>query len=103
MLHRLALTITLCALATGSLSAADPLDSVYAHIDAAAKTFKGLSADITNTQHTALVDSDETQTGTFRISKSKPGQTRLLISLGSQMISVDPKEGKIYNPKTKTV
>ena len=103
MLHRLALTLNLCVLAAAPLSAADPLDSVYAHIDTAAKSFKGLSADITNTQHTALVDSDDTQTGTFKISRNKPGQTRLLITLGGQSISVDPQEGKIYNPKTNTV
>jgi outer membrane lipoprotein-sorting protein len=103
MLHRLAVTISLCMISAGTLTYADPLDPVFARIDAAAKSFKGVSADITNTQHTALVDSDEVQTGTFKLAHIKPGQTNLLISLGSQFISLDPQEGKLYNPKTNTV
>ena len=36
-------------------------------IDAAAKTFKGMTADINNTQHTSLVDSDDTQSGIIKL------------------------------------
>jgi outer membrane lipoprotein-sorting protein len=104
MLHRLPLTISLCIMSAGMLAyAADPLDPVFAHIDTAAKSFKGMAADITNTQHTALVDSDEVQTGTIKLLRAKDGTHMLVVLKDAQSASIDSHELKVYNSKTKTV
>ncbi len=88
------------------MAAADPLDAVFARIDAAAKTFKGMTADISNTQHTALVDSDDVQTGTMKLLRTKPGQTRVLIDWKGpkpRQMALDGHKGRLYNPKTNMV
>jgi hypothetical protein len=86
-------------------AAADPLDVVFARIDKAAKTFTGMTADISNTQYTRLVDSSDVQTGTIKLLRDKTGQTKLLIDFklpGAQTVSFDGQLGKTFNPKTLT-
>jgi outer membrane lipoprotein-sorting protein len=103
MMQRLPVILTI-SLLTAGLAAADPLDTVFTRIDAAAKTFKGMAADISNTQHTALVDSDDVQAGTIKLLRTKTGQTRILIDWnGTQMMAFDGHKGQLYTPKTKTV
>src|SRR4051794_18966589 len=63
----------------------DPLNATFARIDAAAKTFKGMSAQITNTQHTAIVDDNDVQTGSMKVLRVKPGVTRALVEFKSQI------------------
>jgi outer membrane lipoprotein-sorting protein len=83
--------------------AADSLDAVCARIDQAAKTFKGLSADITNTAYTALVDDKNVQTGTIKLLPAKDG-TRVLLSFkGGQIVSFAAHRGRVYNPTTNVV
>lgn len=84
-------------------AAADPLDPVFASIDTAAKTFKSVSASISDTEHTALVDTDDTQLGTFKLLKSKDGIHMKVAYEGAQTMAYDPHAGRIYNPKTKVV
>lgn len=102
MMHRLTVIFSISALAAMS-AVADPLDAVFARIDAVAKTFKGMAADISNTQHTAIVDSDDVQTGTIKLLRVKPGVTRILVDwkgdTGAQIIALDEHEGRIYNRK----
>ena len=108
MLHRLAVTLSVFVLATIApvTLGADPLDAPFARIDAAAKSFKGMTADISNTQHTSLVDSDDIQNGSIKLLRVKGG-TRLLIEWkgagGNQKLSFDGREGRIYNPITNIV
>ncbi len=99
-MHRLAVTLSVFVLATIAplYAAPDPLDAVYGHIDAAAKTFKGMTADISDTEYTALVDEKDVKTGTIKLLRAKDG-TRLLMNLGNDVLALDPKEGKRYNPK----
>jgi outer membrane lipoprotein-sorting protein len=90
-------------LIAASFAAADPLDSVFARIDASAKTFKSVSAVISDTMHHALVDSDESQLGTFKLVKSKDGVHMLIPYEGAQTVAYDPHAVRVYNPKTKVV
>lgn len=100
------LFFALVALAALAAPAADPLDAVFAQIDAASKTFQGMTADIVNTQHTAIVNDDNTQAGAIKLLRDKNGHTRIWVDLkdpGAQTISLDGKEARIYNPRTKIV
>jgi outer membrane lipoprotein-sorting protein len=103
MRSRPALIFAFFALAAVS-HAADPLTPVFDHIDAAAKTFKGLTADISNTQHYALVDTNEVSAGAMRLLRVKPGLTRLFVTLkdsgGIKTFAVNGNEGRSFNPKT---
>jgi len=85
--------------------AADPLGAIFEHIDAAARNFKGMTADISNTEHHALApDDDDVSTGTMKVLRVKPGLTRLLIDFnGARSLSFDGREGKMYNRNTKIV
>lgn len=87
----------------GVIYAADAIDSVYARIDVAAKNFKGVRADLTHTEHSALVNSDDTKPGTAKFLRVKPGLTRVLLDYKTEALSYDGKEGKLYKPKTNTV
>jgi outer membrane lipoprotein-sorting protein len=83
--------------------AADPLDAVYAHIDQAAKTFKGLTADITNTAYTAVVDAKNVDTGTIKLLPAKDGTHVLMSFTDGRVLSFDGHKGRSYNPKTNVV
>ncbi len=97
-------TVFLSILAIGvSFAAADPLDLVFTRIDTAAKMFKSVSATISDTHHTALVDTDDTQLGSFKLVKSKDGVHMLVQYEGAQTLAYDPHTGRSYNPKTKVV
>ena len=88
--------------------AADTLATVFEHIDAAAKTFKGMTASISNTQYHSLVDHKDVQTGTIKLSRASADQTRALIDLsggmnGSETLALDGLRALVYNPKTQIV
>jgi hypothetical protein len=91
----------------GMPDTSDPLGTVFVHIDAAAKTFKGMSADITNTQHTAIVDDNDVQTGTIKLLRAGPGVTRVLLDLkgagGVQTVALDGHSVSTYNRTTRIV
>jgi outer membrane lipoprotein-sorting protein len=107
MMHRCILILSISLLAGAALlHAADPLDAIFARIDATAKTFKGMTADISNTEHHAIVpDDDDVSTGIIRLLRVRPGLTRLYANLsgaaGTQNYAVDGAEVRVYNPKTK--
>lgn len=104
MRHRPTVILTFLAWAA-LLAAADPLSAVFARIDAAARSFRGLTADITHVHHVDIVDDDDTQTGTIRLSRVSAEVTRVLADLQGPRSTVtyalNGKEALIYNPKTK--
>jgi hypothetical protein len=105
MMHR-SLTLSFFALAVaGFIHAADSPDALFARIDEAAKSFRGMTADLTNTEHSALVNSDEVNKGVVKFLRVKPNSVRALITWndGSGALEYNGKEGKLYNAKTKTV
>lgn len=106
MRHRSAPVLSFFAVAALSF-AADPLTAVFEHIDAASKTFKGMTADITNTTHTAIVpDDDNVETGNIKLLRSSGTLARILIEFkgrSARAIALDGHEGRVYNPKTNIV
>jgi outer membrane lipoprotein-sorting protein len=86
--------------------AADELATVFARIDEAAKTFKGVSADLVKVEHVAIVDDDTTQAGSIRLQRRSPTQTTFLLDLkdpGATTLTFNGKEAKIFHPKINTV
>jgi outer membrane lipoprotein-sorting protein len=96
--------ILICSLLTAvPLQSADSLDAVFARMDKAAKTFKGMTADISNTQYTALVDDKNVETGTMKLLLAKDGTHLLANFKGAQVVSLDGHKGRVYNPTTNVV
>lgn len=89
----------------GLMHAADNADAAFARIDAAAKSFKGMTADLTDTEHNALVNEDEVNKGVVKFLRIKANSMRAVITWnnGSGGLEYNGKEGKLYNAKTKTV
>jgi outer membrane lipoprotein-sorting protein len=88
---------------TATVHAADSLDPVFARMDSAAKTFKGLTADVSDTAYTAIVDDRKVETGTIKLLQGKNG-TRVLLNLkGGSVISFDGHKVQDYNPTTNVV
>jgi outer membrane lipoprotein-sorting protein len=83
--------------------AADPLDPVFARIDQAAKAFKGMSADIANTEYTSITDSKDVHPGTIKLLPAKDGTHVLLSRQDGLMLSFDGHKGRSYNLKTNIV
>ncbi len=52
---------------------------VLAKMDHTAASFKGMSADLKQTAHTAVINEDQIESGTIRMKRSKPGDTRMLV------------------------
>jgi len=90
---------------TGLMHAADSAEAAFARIDAAAKSFKGMTADLTNTEHSALVNQDEVTKGVVKFLRVKANSMRAVITWnnGSGGLEYNGKEGKRYNAKTNTV
>src|SRR3569833_1822897 len=100
-----AIKLGVFALALAGLTlSADNGETAYAHIDAAAKTFKGMTADLTDTEHNALVNKDDVNKGVAKFLRGKGNSMRAVITWNNGgNLEYNGKEGKLYNAKTKTV
>ena len=84
---------------------ADSLSEVFARMDKVAAQFKSMTADITDVEHTAVVNDDSTMKGVYRIRRAK-GETRMLIEFtgpDAKSIQLEGSQARVYYPKIKTV
>ncbi len=100
----IAMFATLLLLSAGA-ALCDPLSDLYAKIDSAAKGFKGISATTAITQHTAVVNDDDHQTGALKLLKV-PGGTRALMEVkggmsGTETVAINSQDARVYNPRTR--
>jgi outer membrane lipoprotein-sorting protein len=89
-------------LLASQVSAADRLDDVLAHMDAVAANFKGVSAQITYTQVTVIVDDKSTQSGGFYLKRDKKDSYKVLIEFrqpDEKDILFKDNKAWIYKPK----
>ena len=86
-------------------AAADSLQGVLARMDDAAASFRALSADVSSTQHTAVINEDEIDTGTMLLKRSKRDMRMLVEFTAPNQKSVAVHEHKleIYLPKQQTI
>jgi outer membrane lipoprotein-sorting protein len=95
---------TLLAISFGARAADNSLDTAFVRLDKAAATFKGLTADMTRTHHTELVNANETDQGKITLKKIKANDVRFLINFTDpepKLIALGGGKGLMYTPKTK--
>lgn len=105
-LPALALFAAMVAAAQPAQSGNGALAPVFARMDKAAAGFRGLTADVRHLTHTDFVNEDSVDTGTIKLKRPKPNETRVLI----EFTEPDPKklyfQGKkmeIYYPRMNNV
>lgn len=101
------LTLVLCAAITlVNLFGAETLESVLARMDAAAATFRSMTAQLKQVSHTAVINDTTTETGVVFMKRPKPNDTRLLIDFrqpNPRSAAFRGNKGEIYYPKIQTV
>ena len=96
------LMLIACSLA----AAAEIPAALAARMDQTALVFKSFSADLKQTDHTAIVNDDANLSGTFRMRRLKPGDARVLIDYqgaDARTIGFEGDKVQIFYPKIKTV
>lgn len=94
-----------CLLLAAAVSRAD-LNEVFARMDKNAASFKGMTADIKQMVHTAVVNDDSTENGTIRLKRASRNDTKILVDFtnpDAKTISVDGQQVRIYLPKANVV
>ena len=85
---------------------ADDLQATFERIDRASNTFKGLSADVSQVSHTAVINEDESLTGTMAVRRPKPHELRALVDVrepDAKQVYLTGHKVEMYYPKTNTV
>src|SRR5580704_3877592 len=85
--------------------AAQSLDDVFARMDKTAQQFRSVTADLSRTVHTAVINDDATDTGTIKVKREKSHDTRYLMDLTKpdpKTVAYDGATVAIYYPKIKT-
>jgi outer membrane lipoprotein-sorting protein len=90
----------------GAPAADDPLAAVFAKMDAASLTFKGLTADVKKVSHTEFLKEDDADSGTMAVKRSKPHELRALVNITApdkKQVQLNGHSVEMYFPKTNTV
>jgi len=101
----LACTLAACAApASGEPQAGNTLEEVFARMNQAAATFKGLTADVRRLHHTEVVNVDDVEEGTIAVKRVKPKDTRILIKMTkpeTKFYSIGEGKFRSYVPKSQ--
>lgn len=84
----------------------DELDSVLDRIDKAGRAFKSMSAHVTRVSHTAVINEDNTDSGTMLLKRAHPRDIRMLVDLTQpdpKTVAFQGRKAEIYYPKIETV
>lgn len=90
--------------ACGAWAADDPLAATLARMDRAAVGFTGITADFRKVDHTAVIQEDSSNSGSFLLKRPKPRDVHVLWDIkepDKSQVSVDTKEAIVYHPLTK--
>src|ERR1017187_2595447 len=103
-----ALAVWMAALCVPALAAgADQLQATFDRMDRAAARFKGLSAEVTQVSHNALLNEDEAFTGTTAVRRGpKQRDLRAVVDIlhpDPKKVLVTGHKVEMYYPKTNTV
>ena len=105
-LRKLNLFICAAALSAATTSGAQSTAEIFSRLDRSAPSFAGATATIRVTTHTAVINEDETQTGTIAVKRFGPNELHFLISFtgeNAQAITLKGKKVEIYYPKLNTI
>lgn len=84
---------------------ADTVEAVLARMDKAAPSFKAMSSDVRMVTHTAVLNDNTVETGTFEMQKMKGKEVRAIMNLsenGGREIGFFGKIVRIYYPNLNT-
>lgn len=84
---------------------ADALKDVLARMDRSAETFQGMTANLTQLQHTEIINDDERDSAAVRMKKEKGGLRGYVefAEPNRRLIGFEHRELQVYYPKTNTV
>jgi outer membrane lipoprotein-sorting protein len=89
-----------------TLWGADDLTAVFARMDQAAPKFKGMRAEMKRISHTALLNIDETDTGSILVKVPKPHDYHMLIDFqqpDKKTVVVSGTKAEMYLPKANEI
>lgn len=103
---KLHLVICIAVLSGGASGWAQSTAEIFSRLDRAAPSFMGATATIQVTTHTAVINEDETQTGTVAVKRVGANELHFLIHFtgeNAQSIALKGKTLEIYYPKLNTI
>lgn len=95
----------LCCAAVLTTARAETLDQTLARLDRTSETFKGVKANLRQTQHLAVINDDNINIGSILLKRTKR-DVRVLVRLTSpdeKTIVLSGNKVEMYLPKLKTV
>ena len=84
----------------------DLLKSTFAKMDAAAASFKGMTADVKKVSHFDAIGENDVSTGTMTVKRAHAKDLRMRADLQQpdrRLVCFADRKGQIFNPKTNTV
>jgi outer membrane lipoprotein-sorting protein len=84
----------------------DLLRQTFAKMDAAAATFRGMTADVKRVAYVDVIPESDVETGTIAVKKPKPKDLRMRVDIkqpDQRMICFSGHTAEVYNPKINTV
>lgn len=96
---------TVLILAAAGLEA-QSLEALVSRMDAAAGTFKSMTADVKQTSFTAVLNESTVSSGSMALERTKPKDLKMLVEFTSpdvKSVYYENRKFQIYYPKIKTV
>jgi outer membrane lipoprotein-sorting protein len=96
----------LCILVAASTAArAESLKELLARMDRSAETFQGMNANLTQVQHTAIINDDDRDSAMVRLKKTKDGLRGYVefAEPNQRIIGFQNRQLQVFYPKTNTV
>jgi outer membrane lipoprotein-sorting protein len=94
------------ALLAPAASAGQTADAVLARMDAAAPAFRGVKASLQRVVHTAVINDNSEESGSFTLLRSKGKEPRVLIEIvkpDPRVIAFSDRKAEIFNPRAGVV
>ena len=91
--------------AAASAGGADELQATFARMDQASARFKGLAAEVTKVSHNALLNEDDSFTGTMAVRRPRPHELRAVVDIqkpDAKKVLLTGHKVEMYFPKTNT-
>jgi len=98
--------IPIALLCAGLSAQAETLEALLARMDKAAGSFRSLSGGLRKVSHTAVINDTSQESGTVRIKRISPRETRILVEISEPEVKsyvLRDRKVEIYYPKIATV
>ncbi|MCC6588421.1 MAG: outer membrane lipoprotein carrier protein LolA [Bryobacterales bacterium] len=97
-----------CLLVLGSttIGFAQSAEAVLQRMDSAGPQFRGAAASLKRVVHTAVINDDTEETGTFSLLKGKARELRVLIDIKKpdvRQVALSDRKAEIFNPNANVV